>query len=232
MAIAISQSDRVPLSVMLFHAAMERGQSLSAFADELQVGTPSLRQLILGKTQNPRQKTLNSIGQLLNLSTDELKRRMDLSLEATPEFREWLRAQMAGRFNQSRLAKETNISIGALSNYLEGKTLPDSDHAGALAQTLGAPLLEVAHTIVANLVVDAGGVTVPAEAEVVSAEASMDKQPPATESVEPSVETTSALGNTPVASYDELQLLGLWRQLHPQGRRATLSYIAMLLAER
>ena len=229
MATAISQSDRVPLSVMLFHAAMERSQSLSAFANELQVGTTSLRQLILGKTQNPRQKTLNSIGQLLNLSTDELNRRMDLGLEATPEFREWLKAQMAGRFNRSRLAKETNISIGALSNYLEGKTLPDSDHAGALAQTLGAPMLEVARTIVANLVVDAGGVTVPAEAELVSAEASMDKQPPVTES---SVEATSALGNTPVASYDELQLLGLWRQLHPQGRRATLSYIAMLLAER
>jgi transcriptional regulator with XRE-family HTH domain len=159
---------------MLFHAAMERGQSLSAFANELQVGTPSLRQLILGKTQNPRKKTLNSIGQLLNLSTDELDRRLDLGLEATPEFREWLKAQMTGRFNRSRLAKETNISIGALSNYLEGKTLPDSDHAGALAQTLGAPMLEVARTIVANLVVDAGGVTVPAEAELVSAEASMD----------------------------------------------------------
>lgn len=232
MSTAISLSDRVPLSVILFHAAMERGQSLSAFANDLQVGTLSLRQLILGKTQNPRQKTLNSIGQLLNMSADELNRRMDLRPEATPEFKEWLKVQMTGRFNRSRLAKETKISIGALSNYLEGKTLPDSDQAGALAQTLGAPMLEVARTIVANLVVDAGGVTVPAEAEVVSAEAAVDEQSLATESAEPSVEVASALGNSPVASYDELQLLGLWRQLHPQGRRATLSYIAMLLAER
>jgi transcriptional regulator with XRE-family HTH domain len=232
MSTAISGLDRVPLSVILFHAAMERGQSLSAFADEVRVGTPSLRQLILGKTQNPRQKTLNAIGQLLNMSTDELNQRMDLRPEAKPEFKEWLKTQMAGRFNRSRLAKETKISIGALSNYLEGKTLPDSDHAGALAQTLGAPMLEVARTVVANLVVDAGGVTVPAEAEPVSAAASVDEQPLVIESVEPSIEATSTPGNTPTASYDELQLLGLWRQLHPQGRRATLSYIAMLLAER
>lgn len=228
MSTALSVSDRVPLSVILFHAAMERGQSLSAFAKDIQVGTHSLRQLILGKTQSPRRKTLNAVGQLLNMPTDELNRRMNLRPEATPEFEEWLKAQMAGRFNRSRLAKETKISIGALSNYLEGKTLPDSDHAGALARTLEVPLLEVARTVVANLVVDAGGVTEPVEAGLVSTEASVDEQPPATEAVEP----TSTLSNTPTASYDEIQLLGLWRQLHPQGRRATLSYIAMLLAER
>ena len=232
MSTAISVSDRVPLSVILFHAAMERGQSLSAFAKDIQVGTHSLRQLILGKTQNPRRKTLNAIGQLLNMPTDELNRRMDLRPEATPEFEEWLKAQMEGRFNRSRLAKETKISIGALSNYLEGKNRPDSDHAGALARTLGVPLLEVARTIVANLVVDAGGVTEPVEAGLVSTEASVDEQLPTTESIEPAVESTSTLSNTPTASYDEIQLLGLWRQLHPQGRRATLSYIAMLLAER
>jgi hypothetical protein len=33
------------------------------------------------------------------------------------------------------------------------------------------------------------------------------------------------------ATGEEEHLLALWRQMHPQGRRATLIYIAGLLAE-
>ena len=53
-----ANSDRTPLSVLLYHAAMTRNQSLSTFAGELDIGAISLRQFLLGKTQRPRQKTL------------------------------------------------------------------------------------------------------------------------------------------------------------------------------
>ena len=144
--------DRTPLSVLLYHAAMSRNQSLSTFAEELDIGTISLRQFILGKTQRPRQKTLEIIGEALNLPVDEVRQRMSLLPEATPGFGEWLDRQMKakGKVSRARLTRETRISDGALRNYLSGQTLPDSDQAQRLASVLEVEPIEMAKVIVAT----------------------------------------------------------------------------------
>lgn len=219
--------DRTPLSVLLYHAAMSRNQSLSTFAEELEIGPISLRQFILGKTQRPRQKTLEIIGQALSMPVEEVRQRMSYLPEAAPGFGEWLDSQMKakGKVSRAWLTRETKISDGALRNYLSGQTLPDSDQAQRLAEVLEAEPLDVARVIVANEVSQKGG----------------ELAPPSAEQTEPGDD--SAAGDDPAATFglaaaaaggthDEAQLLGLWRQLHPQARRATLGYIAMLLAER
>lgn len=218
-----AQTDRTPLSVLLFHAAMQRQQSLSTFADELDIGAISLRQFILGKTQRPRQKTLETIGQALGMPVEEVRQRMSFLPEAAAPFGEWLDGQMKarGKLSRARLTRETKISDGALRNYLSNQTLPDSDQAQRLAVVLEVDPMTVAGVIVANEVAEKGGELAPPRAE----------QPDgAPESAEADGVAALALG--PGSGHDESQLLGLWRQLHPQGRRATLGYIAMLLAER
>jgi transcriptional regulator with XRE-family HTH domain len=219
--------DRIPLSVLLYHAAMSRDQSLSTFAEELDIGTISLRQFILGKTQRPRQKTLEIIGEALNLPVEEVRERMSLLPEATPGFGEWLDAQMKskGKLSRARLTRETRISDGALRNYLSGQTLPDSDQAQRLASVLEVEPLEIAKVIVATEVTQKGGQVAPPSDE---SEAAAEDAAGTAEFVE------ASFGGAALATggYDETQLLTLWRQLHPQGRRATLGYIAMLLAER
>lgn len=231
--------DRAPLSVLLFHAAMQNGQSISDFAETLHIGAISLRQFINGNSQRPRQKTLELIGSALHMPVAEVRERMQILPEAAPEFGDWLRAQMdASRFSRARLTRETRISDGALRNYLSGQTLPDTDQARRLAEVLDVPPYEIARVIVANTVVQHGGAVAPAappteertavpEAPYTAAEA----QHPGT----PVVQGFAPVPATPASltpSSDELALLGLWRQLHPQARRATLNYIAMLLAER
>lgn len=227
MAMNGAHSDRTPLSVLLFHAAMQRNQSLSAFADELDIGAISLRQFILGKTQRPRQKTLETIGQALDMPVEEVRQRMNYLPETAPAFGEWLDNQMKarGKFSRARLTRETKISDGALRNYLSNQTLPDSDQAQRLAAVLDVEPLEIARVIVANEVSQKGGQLAPP---------SDNQQPREAEGAEaPDTELARASFNlSQGGSYDESQLLGLWRQLHPQGRRATLGYIAMLLAER
>jgi transcriptional regulator with XRE-family HTH domain len=220
--------EQVPLSVLLFHEAMARNQSLSKFAGDLDIGTLSLRQLMLGKTRNPRQKTLSAVCEVLNLPPDEVSRRLEQAPEAAPIFKDWLKGHMAGRFTRSKLSQDTKISDGALRNYLNGQTLPDADQAQRLAEVLGVAPLEVASVVVANEVLEAGGTLAapPAAAEQEETEATAPGQ---------LLEDALAAPAAPAAvtsGYDEAQLLGLWRQLHPQGRRATLGYIAMLLAER
>lgn len=217
-------SDHTPLSVLLFHAAMSRNQSLSDFADELDIGAISLRQFILGKTQRPRQKTLETIGQSLGMAVEEVRERMSYLPEATPGFGEWLDGQMKAKtkMSRARLTRETNISDGALRNYLSGRTLPDSDQAQRLADVLEVAPLDVAKVVVANEVREKGGELAPPAA-------------PGASDGDGAAGGDEASGGYGLAvahgSYDESQLLGLWRQLHPQGRRATLGYIAMLLAE-
>jgi transcriptional regulator with XRE-family HTH domain len=149
--------EQVPLSVLLFHEAMIRNQSLSKFAGELDIGTLSLRQLMLGKTRNPRQKTLSAVCEALELAPDEVNRRMEQAPETAPAFKDWLKAHMAGRFTRSKLSQDTKISDGALRNYLNGQTLPDADQAQRLAEVLGVAPLEVASVVVANQVLEAGG---------------------------------------------------------------------------
>ncbi|MEI8308133.1 MAG: XRE family transcriptional regulator [Chloroflexales bacterium] len=232
-----SFSEKLPLSVLLFHAAMNRDQSISDFAEALGVGPISLRQFILGKTQRPRQKTIDLIGDALGISSDEVRRRMDLLPEAAPKFCDWLDAQLEGHFSRAKLTRETKISDGALRNYLSGQTLPDSDQARRLVEALGVDALQLASLIVSNQVAESGGGFAEPEA--------------ATEPVVRSVSVTAVTGGvvippviaevlaSPIAapviptpsSSDEDHVLALWRRLHPQGRRATVQYIATLLAE-
>ncbi|RRR77559.1 MAG: XRE family transcriptional regulator [Candidatus Viridilinea halotolerans] len=222
MALSGTIPAQVSLSVMLFYEAMLRQQSISKFATDLDVGTLSLRQLILGKTKSPRQKTLETLGKIFGLTLEEVHVRMALRPYQAPLFSTWLEQQMKPRFNRLRLVKTAQISDGALRNYLKGQTLPDADQAHRLALALDVHPLEMASIIVANQIVEAGG--------------ELDPPPPPPVEDEVSAEAmlgaeVAAMPATP-SGHDESQLLALWRQLHPQARRATLGYIAMLLAER
>lgn len=221
-------AEHLPLSVMLFHNAMERNLTLSSFARELGISPLSLRQFIEGNTQRPRSKTLEAIAGVLKISVEEARRRLNLPPETGPGFAEWLQAQMnGGRLSRAKLTRDTRISDGALRNYLSGQTLPDSDQARRLADTLGVPTIDVARLIVGHRTAQAGGVTVAPPAPL--AAPTLEVEPPAAMSSAhaPVVEPVAAPLNR-----DEEQLLMLWRQLHPQARRATLIYIAGLLAER
>jgi hypothetical protein len=183
--------DHLPLSVMLFHNAMERNISMSKFAQELGLSPLSLRQFVEGNTQRPRNKTL----ELLD---------------------------------------------GALRNYISGQTLPDSDQARRLADILSVPTIEVARIIIAHHTAQVGGVTVaPGTHEATSSAAEAEAHAlsegegaisMATTSSQASSEAPAVVFNNS-SNREETQLLNLWRQLHPQGRRATLIYIAGLLAE-
>lgn len=221
--------DRTPLSVLLYHEAMSRNQSLSTFADEIDIGAISLRQFILGKTQRPRQKTLEIIGQALDIPVDEVRQRMSYLPEAAPAFGQWLdhRMKERGKLSRAWLTRETKISDGALRNYLSGQTLPDADQAQRLATVLEVEPLELAKVIVANEVTQKGGEVAPPQPEPAPEAAGAYEPAAAAEAASPATLSPAA-----GSSYDEAQLLALWRQLHPQGRRATLGYIAMLLAER
>jgi transcriptional regulator with XRE-family HTH domain len=229
--------EKMPLSVLLFHAAMGRQQSISDFAETLGVGPISLRQFILGKTQRPRQKTLDLIGEVLSMPIDEVRRRMNLLPEAAPVFSEWLEAQIDGRFSRAKLTRETKISDGALRNYLSGQTLPDSDQAQRLAETLEVDALGLASMIVANQVAQSGGETASPEADEADQADAVDggeadeairiATVPANLLAVPSGPALAAASSTS----DEDHILALYRRLHPQGRRATVQYIATLLAE-
>jgi len=226
--------EKAPLSVLLFHAAMEAGKSISDFAEDLDVGAISLRQFIEGNTQRPRTKTLELIGGALELPLDEVRRHMGYSPEPAQPFGEWLdRTIKATDYSRARLTRETEISDGALRNYLANKTMPDADQARKIVDALQADAYEVAHLIVANTVAKKGGTLAQAEATAMQAGAtiaplSLNQDAPSALSAE----FAASAGSAATVGGDEAALLSLWRQLHPQGRRATLSYIAMLLAER
>ncbi len=219
--------EQTALSVLLFHTAMTRELSLSRFAKEMDIGAISLRQFILGNTQRPRQKTLEMMAHTLNMSVEEVREHMEILPEAGPNFGVWLDEQMMrqGKMSRARLTRDTNISDGALRNYLAGKTVPDTDQAQRLAQVLGVDSFEIARIIVANTVIEAGGkVATPSNAVVATVA-------PVEEAAQLEAPVAGSLAPAMANSQDETRLLGLWRQMHPQGRRATLGYIAMLLAE-
>lgn len=222
-------TDQLPLSVMLFHNAMERNLTMGSFARELGLSPLSLRQFVEGNTQRPRGKTIETIAGALNISVDDARRRLNLPPEEGPPFAEWLQRQMKGHFSRARLTKETKISDGALRNYLAGQTLPDSDQARRLADALGQPTLEVARLIIGYQTAQAGGMTVKPTAEP------DDQDLEEGDTVAPAITTQSAPAAEVTASVpssrDDSHMLHLWHQLHPQARRATLIYIAGLLAE-
>ena len=224
-------TDQLPLSVMLFHNAMERNLTMGSFARELGLSPLSLRQFVEGNTQRPRGKTIETIARALEISVDDARRRLNLPPEQGPPFADWLQRQMKGHFSRARLTKETKISDGALRNYLAGQTLPDSDQARRLADALGPPTLEVARLIIAHQTAQSGGVTVkPAvEPDELGANEEGDTAAPvAAAQSAPAAEVTVSMPS----SRDDSHMLHLWHQLHPQARRATLIYIAGLLAER
>jgi transcriptional regulator with XRE-family HTH domain len=159
---------------------------------------------------------------------------MGYSPEPAQPFGEWLdRTIKATDYSRARLTRETEISDGALRNYLANKTMPDADQARKIVDALQADAYEVAHLIVANTVAKKGGTLAQAEATAMQAGAtiaplSLNQDAPSALSAE----FAASAGSAATVGGDEAALLSLWRQLHPQGRRATLSYIAMLLAER
>ncbi len=243
----------MPLSVMLFSAAMQQELALSKYADQLNISPLSLRQFINGKTQRPREKTLAILSEALGISVSEVRHRNALLPHAAPPFAKWLQAQMENGFSRARLNRETGISDGALRNYLDGQTLPDTDQAQRLAQALHVDPLELAHILVANHMVMQGGITLPEPLAPPAPALNGSAEPPASH-VEPhpthvNVPPSSPFPQNDYSEYnervvdrvvpeyeradpaEERRLLTLWRRLHPQGRRATLNYIAGLLAE-
>ncbi|NJP06609.1 MAG: helix-turn-helix transcriptional regulator [Chloroflexaceae bacterium] len=233
-----AQTNNLPLSVLLFSCAMSQKMPLSDFAKTVGIGPLSLRQFISGQTQRPRGKTLELLAETLNLPVDEVRRRSAMRPTSAPPFSEWLKHHMDGTFSRARLTRETRISDGALRNYLSGQTLPDSDQAQRLAETLSADPLEIAKILVADQTVRSGGETVLPSSNATNAAGmpggymndmglNEDDSSDILRRHGGLIGRTAALGMVG----DEERLLELWRQLHPQGRRATLIYIAGLLAE-
>jgi transcriptional regulator with XRE-family HTH domain len=234
----------LPLSVLLFSAAMSQKIALSKFAEQLGINPLSLRQFISGQTQRPRSRTLEVLARALGMSVDEVRHRSSLRPTTAPQFADWLKARMNGTFSRARLTRETGISDGALRNYLSGQTLPDADQAQRLAETLDIDPLELAKVLVADQTVRSGGETVspaPSEREgdpgFGSGIYDMTMHPlPGTDNLSDDVAAGQrTVGGVRIPSgamsNEEEHLLALWHQLHPQGRRATLIYIAGLLAE-
>ncbi len=229
-----------PIAVLLFHAAMQRKCSLADFANELNLSVATLRSYLFegGKRARIRGKTLEKMAEVLHLPVDEVREDIDLLPKTNQLFGEWLTEQIKGRFTRAGLCATTRISDSAMKNYLSGQTTPDPDNAMRLAEALGADALEVARLIVATEMHKRGAELVlsaesaesaePAKKEGESAPAPAPvrpAEPAATPAPEPI--TDEAVVN----AYNEQRLLNLWRRLHPQGRRATLTYIASLLAE-
>ncbi len=231
-------SDDLPLSVLLFNAAMQKEIPLSEFARQLGIGALSLRQFISGQTQRPRSRTLEVLADALGMPVEEVRYRSNLPPTSALPFADWLKDQMNGDFSRARLTRETQISDGALRNYLSGQTLPDTDQAQRLAETLSVDSLELAKILVADQTVRAGGETVdppPSMDESIGEMHAADGTHAGLAGSEYGIDFQGDGGgfsSTAMASSNEEQLLALWRQLHPQARRATLIYIAGLLAER
>jgi hypothetical protein len=107
--------------------------------------------------------------------------------------------------------------------------LPDSDQAQKLAEILEVEPLELAKVLVADQTIRSGGETMPA-AESPEDMESAGAAASAANGIYGEVAEQRARA-FPATAGEEEHLLLLWRQLHPQGRRATLNYIASLIAE-
>lgn len=231
---------KTPLAVLLFHAAMQQRLSLADFAEKLDLSVATLRSYLFeaGKRTRIRSKTLEQMAEVLNMPASEVRERAELLPYAGQPFSEWLKHQMQNRFTRAGLCAATRISDSAMKNYLMGHTTPDPDNAMRLAEVLGANSLEVAYLIIATEL-SQRGVELPSApppavetAPVATAQPEMKAEPatvPSETVSSPAVDGMSS--ETIVNAYTEQRLLNLWRRLHPQGRRATLTYIASLLAE-
>lgn len=234
----MSTSDqKMPLSVLLFHAAMQRRTSLADFAGTLGLSVATLRSYLFeaGARSRMRSKTVEQMAEVLNMPVSEVRERSELLPYAGQTFGEWLKAQMQGRFTRASLCTATKISDSAMKNYINGQTTPDPDNAMKLAEVLGADSLEVARLIIATELSHRGVALPPApsyEPASAATPAAVDSAPasaPANAVATPVVDAMT--DEAVINAYTEQRLLNLWRRLHPQGRRATLTYIASLLAE-
>lgn len=232
--------ESLPLSVLLFQEAMNRDMALSEFADQLGINALSLRQFIAGKTQRPRSRTLEVLADALAMSVEEVRERASLRPMAAPPFADWLKSFIDSGFSRAKLTRETRISDGALRNYLSGQTLPDSDQAKRLADVLDADPLELAMVLVADQTVRAGGETIEPpddDLDPVDVDEAIDETAYATPAGDGFFDENGHRGGIAARvavgalTGEEEHLVFLWRQLHPQGRRATLTYIASLLVE-
>ncbi|NJN66904.1 MAG: helix-turn-helix transcriptional regulator [Chloroflexaceae bacterium] len=230
----------IPLSVLLFYTAMCQNVALNVFAENLEIGALSLRHLISGRAQRPRGRTLELLGEALEMPIQEIRYRNGLRPTSAPRFNDWLKEKMeGGDFSRAKLTRETGISDGALRNYLSGRTLPDSHQAQRLAETLEVDSLELAKVLVADHVVRNGGQTVSAPVFGADGTTTITGGSPAgaggstgpNAAVDLSSFSVYAAPGTLPSTGEEDHLLSLWRKLHPQGRRATLIYIAGLLTE-
>jgi transcriptional regulator with XRE-family HTH domain len=220
-------ADNLPLSVLLFYTAMRQQVALSEFAENVGIGPLSLRQFISGKAQRPRGRTLELLASALDMPVEEVRRRTALRPVSAPAFSKWLKEKMSqGRFSRAKLTRETRISDGALRNYISGQTLPDTDQAQRLATTLNVEPLEIAQVLVADHVERNGGETITSPDDMNGR--GLHSSFAESDGVH---RNTSSSPTTTTSASEEEHVLTLWRKLHPQGRRATLIYIAGLLAE-
>lgn len=231
-------NNRLPLTVLLFDAAMREGITISEFAKRLDMGPVSLRQFLYGETERPRNRTLETFANTLNMSFEEAQHRLQYLPPSMPRFSTWLDEHIHQQnISRARLNRDTNISDGALRNYLSGQTLPDSHQAMRIARALEVPSLDVAKVIIADQTLRSGGQTAPEPEPEPELEAAVAGQPAdqfaAAHMPADAVLSEMYAADQPVvpASSDEAHLLSLWRRMHPQGRRATLIYIAGLLVE-
>lgn len=230
--------NRLPLTVLLFDAAMREEITISDFAKQLDIGPVSLRQFLYGETERPRNRTLETFADTLDMSFEEAQNRLQYLPPSMPSFSTWLNEHIqVQNMSRAKLNRDTQISDGALRNYLSGQTLPDSHQAMRIAKALGVPSLEVAQVIIADQTLRSGGETapVPVEAEPEAAVPGGLAVDPAAAGHIPADTVLSdfSTGDQPAVPLnpDENHLLSLWRRMHPQGRRATLIYIAGLLVE-
>lgn len=253
-AIMVAQRNE-PLAVLLFCKAMEQEQTLRSLAEGIGLGPVSLRQIMTGETRRPRAKSLTLLSSLLGLSIEDVRHSYAQVFMPAPKFCVWLTARVSGRIPRAKITRDTEISDSALRNYLSGRTLPDAHQAVRLAESLGVDPLVLARMIMADMVRRDTGIAIP-EAEVIDeappvaanqpAEAEFEEEeapppivvPPTMPSLLPPIAASPLVVPTMESpsievsrTYDEDHLLSLWRRLHPQGRRATLIYIAGLLAE-
>jgi len=220
----------------LFDAAMREEITISDFAKQLNIGPVSLRQFLYGETDRPRNRTLETFADTLDMSFEEAQDRLQYLPPSMPRFSVWLNEHIqAQNISRAKLNRDTHISDGALRNYLSGQTLPDSHQAMRIANALDVPSLEVAQVIIADQTLRSGGETAPLPVE------------PEPETMAPVGLADQTSGHVPAdiapgdfyaadqqagsLNPDEHHLLSLWRRMHPQGRRATLIYIAGLLVE-
>lgn len=229
---------KMPLSVLLFHAAMQQRTSLADFANMLGLSVATLRSYLFeaGSRSRMRSKTVEQMARVLDMPASEVRERSELLPYGGQLFGDWLKEQMQGRFTRASLCTATKISDSAMKNYINGQTTPDPDSAMKLADVLGADPLEVARLIIATEL-SQRGVALPAvpsreAASVATVPVAADPVPVAAPNNSvPLPAVDSVADEAVVNAYTEQRLLNLWRRLHPQGRRATLTYIASLLAE-